>query len=344
MTKRLAWKAADNEVLCGAGRRDLTIEAFRERTLGPLSRMVTAMCDWGPGRGHGRVGDVRFLILDFTARAGLAFYVQILSEPGEPVLAEAASGAWQNRRCRAYMTPARRAIMRRLGYRVGGQARNFRKHWHVPDRAAARSLAEELLRLLHEVYGYRGRQPLLVTRASDARSEPTQAFLGVGVDDVRKMTAAAGVSVRAMEVPAGATRATRKEVARMLTVDAPFPFMITLCGTSAHAAHLFEGVRFQTAVDGTGHVADSRIVAAAAGSPFVRLYRDGDGDVVLSWELVLVGASEQHYRLGLQRWVESCAQAIRSLQAERAERPARTRLRTAKPAPAAVDRGDSVGP
>jgi len=70
--------------------------------------------------------------------------VQIWTEPGEPVLIEACSGAW-NPTARPYVKAPQRAALRKLGYRVGGQARNYQKYWTLSPLADARALADELL-------------------------------------------------------------------------------------------------------------------------------------------------------------------------------------------------------
>jgi hypothetical protein len=294
--------ADDGDVLIAPGRRNVTLDEVRDRALQPLARMIASMCDWGAAGADGRIGDVRFLAANFALSDNLGFYVQILTEPGEPVLAEAVSGAL-HQPIRAFMTPTRRKALASLGYRVGGGARNFQKEWRVTDPAAASGLAAELLGILFEVYGYRGRQPLRVSRHSDARSHTGAVLSAVTVDDVRKMAAGVGITA-APFVPAGIpARDRRSGAARLLRVSEPFSFYLEMCAPTRRCKGWFHGVGFRAGFGGTSRVPDARLVEIAGQVPFARLHRDSDGDVLLFWDLALTGATQEYFTGALKEWL-----------------------------------------
>jgi hypothetical protein len=294
-------KTADGDVLVAPHRRDLTSEELRARALGPLTRMISAMCDWGPD-GGGRVGDVRFGILDVSVSEDLTFYVQFLTEPGEPVLVEAVSGALHPP-IRAFLTPDRRRALTALGYRVGGGARNFQKEWRVTGPAAARGLAGELLGILFETYGYRGRQALRAHRQSDARTEPGAVFSTVTLSDARKMVEAAGLAPAPADLPHAPAHVRRRAAARMLFVQQPYAFYVEMCAPDRHCRGRFLGVGLRAAFAGTAHVPDARLIDIGGALPFVRLYRDAERDVLVCLDLPLRGATAEYFQESLQRWL-----------------------------------------
>ncbi len=315
MTSGSGWKntkGSRGEVLCRAGRKDLTLAELRVQMLPPLARMVAAMCDWGPNSANGSLGDVRYMILDFAATARRVFYVQILTEPGDPVFAEAVSGA-RSAPVRAFMTPARRSALTGFGFRVGGKARNFQKIVDVPGPAAARNLADELLRILFEVYEYRGRQSLRVQRKSYSRCAAGRILESITIDDVRKMTAAAGLQVRPVDpadYPAGKER---RQAERVLRVEKPFGFLIQMCAPTDGTEASFGGVCFLAAFGGTPHVTDALLVEITRQTPFARFHRDEDGDVVMRYELLVAGATEDYYRSNLRMWLQVWLEASKQL-------------------------------
>ena len=217
----------DGEPLFPGGITAVAPDAIRKHALPRLTRMVSAMCSWGTMGEDCFLGDVRFMIIDFEASPDGLLYVQILNEPGEPVLAEAVSPAWHPE-LRDRIGRAERLALRAMGYRVGGRARNFQKERVVDGEEAARALAVELLDVLIDVFGYRGRHPLIVHRHSDARYVVDRVFGGICASDVRQMLATAGCEVADPapgRLPAGITRGFRE---RVLIVERPFPFSVLL--------------------------------------------------------------------------------------------------------------------
>jgi hypothetical protein len=312
------------EALCQAGTRDLTLAELRARALRPLTGMIAAMCDWGAQGENGRVGDVRFLILEFAASPERLFYVQILTEPGDPVLTEAVSGA-STPAVRAFMTRPRRRALAASGFRVGGSARNFQKTVHVSNDASARRLADQLLCVLYEVYDYRGRQALMVHRHSDARYESGAVFTTVTIDDVRRMTTDAGLVARRPDPAASKAGRDRRDAARLLIVDEPFGFVIELCDPSDQCRGHYRGVSLVTGFGGTAHLADRDILEMSGKVPFAHLSRDADGDILVRSETILAGATPGHYREYLTMWLSiwsKMADLIKPHRRRRKGRPA----------------------
>jgi hypothetical protein len=140
--------------------------------------------------------------------------VQFWTEPDERVLVEVCSGALTPP-ARKYVRGSQRAALRSLGYEVGGQARNFQKQWTVRSPRDVRGLARELVDILVDVFGYRGRQPLAMKYCAEGRSHEGRVFEGLVVDDVKRMLAIAGMTAHApgprpRPSPAAASRACRR--------------------------------------------------------------------------------------------------------------------------------------
>jgi hypothetical protein len=199
----------ERSTLVAATRRTLTADETRARIIHAVEAVVSRTCRWGTPVDDWAVGDHRFLILDFCPAKGAGLYVQLWTEPDEPVLVEVCSGAWTPP-ARKYVRGPQRAALRSLGCEVGGQARNFQKQWTVRNPRDVRALARELVDILVDVFGYRGRQPLAMNYCAEGRSREGQVFEGLVVDDVKRMLAMAGLRAQLREplppvvpVPAG---------------------------------------------------------------------------------------------------------------------------------------------
>jgi len=103
----------ERSVLVAPSRRKLTPDQARARAIPAVEAIVSEACRWGALGDDWTVGDHRFLILEFYPAKGDCLYVQLWTEPDEPVIVEACSGAW---------TPP------------------ARKYIHAPQRAALRAL------------------------------------------------------------------------------------------------------------------------------------------------------------------------------------------------------------
>ena len=128
----------------------------------PLVRLAT---DWPVSDAdlEARIGDYRYLILDFAPAPDQVRYVQIWSEPIGNLAVEVGPGDLKNRGLNSLMARQTPALHGR-GFQIGGSARNFTKCLPTPrsDDEVLR-VARELLGLLTDVLGYRGTVDLTYT-------------------------------------------------------------------------------------------------------------------------------------------------------------------------------------
>ena len=291
------------EFLFPGGIRDAAPDKIRNQVLPRLTRMVSAMCSWGRIGEDCFPGDVRFMIIEFNVSADTAFYVQILNEPEDVVLAEAVSPAWHPELRDRIGQPERRALGA-MGYRVGGRARNFQKERKVETPEDAQALAGELLGILIDVFRYRGRQPLLVHRVSDTRCATETVFTGMCESDVRKVLREAGCEVASLEPgksPAPVRRGLRE---RLLIVVGPFPFSVFLESPVKRGSASYQWAALESELDGTKRVSDSTAVAASRFVRLGRLARSPSGNLSVLLDLPLVGITMGSLVASLRSWLD----------------------------------------
>jgi Predicted hydrolases or acyltransferases (alpha/beta hydrolase superfamily) len=138
-------------------RREATLRAIALDALTDLVRQTTY---WGEDRVdlEARVGDFRFLVLDFRRGDGLLLYVQIWSTPAQETILEI--GADKLDELRDAFIESASEPLRSRGFEIGGKASNFRKFLPVPRSKDPARIAREMLGLLTEVLGYEGSMAL----------------------------------------------------------------------------------------------------------------------------------------------------------------------------------------
>ncbi len=102
-----------------------------------------------------RLGDYRFLVVDFTDAANISRYVQIWSEPNCDLTMEVGPGNREDKTLQAVADCMRPALIGR-GFEIGGNASNFRKSLVAASKKSATCIANEILALVTEVLGYNG--------------------------------------------------------------------------------------------------------------------------------------------------------------------------------------------
>jgi len=299
-----------------AGKRLPAAEA-RASAIDRVAAVVARTCEWDDPLSY-HVGDYRFLALAFTLRKDIGFYVQIWSEPGDPVLIEACSGAW-NPAARPYVGPPQRAALRKLGYKVGGRARNYQKEWVLSPTSDARALAEELLTILVEVFGYRGQRPLTMAYGSAGRSEAGQLFPALGIDDVKRMLRMADCQVVEAE-PAGPVSPAVKR--RLVHVAQPFPFVVEMRGQASRTPETFEAMRLVTLLPAGRGLPPGHLEALVRECPFGRTFRDEEGDLLFIGDFVVTGTTVRWFLTTVSVWMRMRQRAVEML-----------RLALAPPAP-----------
>jgi len=340
LARRLCPRKTDGQVeheLVPSTGRKLTAAGARARAIDRVAAIVARACEWGQPVTDWDVGDYRFLVLDFGPRKGVSLYVQIWTEPGEPVLIEACSGAW-NPTARPYVQASQRAALRKLGYRLGGRARNYQKHWVLSPPSDARALADELLSILVDPFGYRGQRPLDMVYCSEGRSEPGRVFPALAIDDVKRMLDFAGCQVVDAEPAGRVSPAVRR---RLIHVARPFPFVVEMRGQATKTPETYEAVRLVTALPAGRGLSPPALEAMVRECPFGRIFRDGEGDLLFVADLVAAGTTVRWFLTTIRVWAHMRQRAVGML-----------RLALAPPAPdatggsgeAAGGGGDDAGP
>ena len=128
------------------GKAPLTRDDLTTGIAGPITDLVAATCLW---KDDGwQIGDYRFMVLSVHLAKGVELYVQLWSEPLEPVLWEVSSGR-ANPPADQAMAGEPSALVRRLGFRIAGQAKNFRREVAVANRRDAARTAAEVVAILY---------------------------------------------------------------------------------------------------------------------------------------------------------------------------------------------------
>lgn len=129
------------------------LRAVAER---PVTDLVCRITQWGePDVLADRVGDFRFLILEFTRPDGVTTYVQTRSEPTKELIMEVGPGKRPDALRQAFADSVAEHLARR-GFAIGGNADNFRKRSPVPKAEDPLGIAKEMLAILTDVLGYDG--------------------------------------------------------------------------------------------------------------------------------------------------------------------------------------------
>jgi hypothetical protein len=102
-----------------------------------------------------RLGDYRFLVLNFTDAADICRYAQIWSEPNCELTMEVGPGNREDAVLQAIADRMRPALIGR-GFEIGGGANNFGKHLIAPSASDCARVAHEMLAILTEILGYDG--------------------------------------------------------------------------------------------------------------------------------------------------------------------------------------------
>jgi hypothetical protein len=298
-----------HELVPPAGRR-LTAEAARAAALDRVAAVVARTCEWGEPGTDWDVGDHRFLVLDFSPKKDVGLYVQLWTEPGDAVLIEASSGAW-NPPTRPYVQAPQRAALRKRGFRVGGRARNYQKYWTLTPAADARALAEELVFILVDVFGYRAQVPLEMTYCAGARTVEGRLFPALAVDDVKRMLGMAGCRVVDAEPIGPVTPDVRR---RLIHVAEPFPMVVEMRGQATKTPATFEAMRLVTVLPAGRGLPPDALESIVRECPFARTFRDQDGDLLFIADLVAAGTSVQWFLMALRVWMHMRDRAVGMLQ------------------------------
>ena len=171
------------------GKAPLTKDDLRTGIARTIADLVAATCLW---KDEGwQIGDYRFMVLSVHPAKGVELYVQFWSEPLEPVLWEVSSGR-ANPPAGALMAGEPSAYVRRLGFRTGGRAKNFCCEVSMANRRDVNRVAADVVDILYDAFGYRGRPPIHVRLAYEGRSEIKPVYEAFTPQDLCKVLAGLG--------------------------------------------------------------------------------------------------------------------------------------------------------
>ncbi|MDX2168231.1 MAG: hypothetical protein SF182_14245 [Deltaproteobacteria bacterium] len=158
------------------------------RALDRMSEHLRMACAWPPAgiERAAAIGDYRFYIVEFSPAPDVEIYLQIWSEPGDPVLFEVSSG-YAHGPTAAYLTPRMHDALMGRGFAPGDAQHNFRKRLPVEGRADEQALAREILAILSEVLGYDGRSALRFRLHQGSRTESTHGFTAMQPGDFLRL-------------------------------------------------------------------------------------------------------------------------------------------------------------
>jgi hypothetical protein len=186
-------RTVDEIVLKPLKRPFKTLDDLVDRCLPTLAARLWATCCWPAQMNHGwKIGDYNFLIVSVTPEQDSPIYIQFWSEPQELVLAEVSSGEWSPGTLK-YVGPKQKELLKGFNFEIGGRARNFHKEVTIASSAEAETMAREVLQILYDVFGYRGRWPLELRRHEGERAEVLPTHTSLTPEDFAKMASAAGM-------------------------------------------------------------------------------------------------------------------------------------------------------
>lgn len=268
-------------VLLPGSRRTLTPDEVVTRSLRRLKRLMGETCLWPGTIGHDwKVGDHAFLVLEFERVKGTPLYVQVWSEPGEPVGVEVVSGHLSPP-AKRFIGKSERRALGDLGFTIGGQARNFSKLASMETPDDVESLARSFLGIVCDVLGYRGRQKLVVKQGRGARARNEPVYDALTPMDFVKLLVPFNYESRlhkSMPEPWGLVRHRPTRATSMMRFMWKVP----------DSEELFASVRLSAIIPRSAGalrptLADLNSINDSV--RFVRLTVDEDGDLVLSMDV-----------------------------------------------------------
>ena len=180
------------ETLFAGGRSTFTREALHRRLDDAVGRWVAATCLWDR---EFVLGDYRFVVFAIDVAPRTQVYVQLWSEPLEPVLCEVSSGRW-NPPADKWLAGDRAAHIEAFGFAIGGQAENFQREFSVKSAADVRRLARVIVDIMYAGFDYRGLAPVEAHICYESRATPRPVLDALTPEDLAKVFAAHGYALR----------------------------------------------------------------------------------------------------------------------------------------------------
>jgi hypothetical protein len=272
-----------------------------------LSAHVWTTCCWSEDGTGWKIGDFNYLVVSVAPDPDTTLYVQFWSEPRERVVTEVGSGESCPGAIR-HIGPAEREALEARGYTMGGRARNGGKNYEkellIDSATGAEAAALDVLRIVFEVFGYRGQWRLEIERHRGERAEHEPVYTSVTPEDFAKVAARAGWDAT-------------------VRTEADTPFVALRRGRRAFLAvmdwrvmrqNLYSLIALQTELRLKGPVSDEALAEVNAHLRLVKVCRTGNHTVRMHMPLAISGGVTTAWMAqSLQHWMSSWRECERQL-------------------------------
>jgi hypothetical protein len=187
-TSRTAPGVESQQIIFKARTKPLPLARLRAALEPALIERIAATCTWGD---DWHVGDYRFVVFNIDVDAKVSVYVQLWSEPLEPVVCEVSSGRW-NPPADEWLAGERSERIGAFGFEIGGRADNFQRECVLDSPAARRRLARTIVDVMWAGFDYRGTQPLTAKGLAGSRTGQALTIRSVTPEDLAKLFVLAG--------------------------------------------------------------------------------------------------------------------------------------------------------
>ena len=284
-----------------------SLDALRERSLPTLTARIWETCRWPERMSDGwKVGDYNFIVISFPPVGDdrTRLYVQLWSEPFEPVLVEVCSGNWNPGAVKYVRRPQRQAL-EDLRFAIGGKAGNFRKEVVVRSPDEAEQAARDALTIIFDVLGYRGEVPLRIKCHRGERAGHAAVHHSLSPEDLLKLALEAGF--RASEL-------AREDDTPVVTLARGRFHAVALLGSRVRDTNLFASALLRTVVRGRAQRSPRPTGRTPRRLAPAMLIESSDGTVWAQTELVFDGGVTAEWIIqSLNRWratVRECERVV----------------------------------
>jgi hypothetical protein len=143
-------------ILCCGVAQPQTRQRVFDIVLPSLTKLVGQATAWGEEpEDEMLLGEYRFLILSAKSHNGIEAYVQLWSEACGNVVLEVGPGERPDHKLQAFADNIRERLLDR-GFRIGGNADNFRKELPLLEGEEAGRVAREMIAIVVDVLDYDG--------------------------------------------------------------------------------------------------------------------------------------------------------------------------------------------
>jgi hypothetical protein len=161
------------KTILAQGVRPKTNQELHSKLNRLVSAWVTAACVWSDAEWS--LGDYRFVVFSIKVAPKIEVFVQLWSEPIEPVYWEVSSGRW-NPPADKWLSGDRAERIKAFGFEIGGRAENFQKEVLIQSRANLTSVALTVIDILYAGFDYRGTARLEARICYESRAKSSRCW------------------------------------------------------------------------------------------------------------------------------------------------------------------------